>query len=153
MEIDRKSIGTLIKELTTVTVLCFMAQERIKAAQTTEEKAAAGDDAQSLNAKINQYIRALDQRLGESEITPASKTYGESLQYNAMQALAWSYAVEEDLRIFPTDDHRTAGWSWKRPFDNQPFSEQFSNVNEALEWLADKAIKKAQLDAESSTMG
>lgn len=141
MEIDRKSIGTLIKELTTVTVLCFMAQEKIRTAQTVEEKAAAGDDAQSLNAKINQYIRALDQRLGESEITPTPKSYAEDEQFHFNQA---------------AEIPMNHCW-WENPHGTR-VSPIFGSYEQATEWLAKAnqsmiAYDSEDEDVESSTVG
>jgi uncharacterized protein YbcI len=80
--IETKSIGTLIDELVTTNIKCYMAQEVIVAntqadivIQDEATIAAAAQLAQMLNARRSQLIRAIDERLGERDITQTAKTY------------------------------------------------------------------------------
>lgn len=65
MGIEIKTIGTLIDELITTDIKCFMAQEP------------GGDlkKAQELNKRRNELIQAIDRRLGDGDATPTGKTY------------------------------------------------------------------------------
>ena len=75
MEIDRKSIGTLIDELITTSLKCWFAQETIMNSDDEKELAIAAKKAQLMNARRNALIRAIDKRLGEDDISPTDKTY------------------------------------------------------------------------------
>jgi len=74
-DIERKTVGMLIDELITTSMKCWHAQERISAGGTDTEVAKAAQAAQQLNARRNQLIQAIDQRLNESG-SPTDKTYG-----------------------------------------------------------------------------
>ena len=74
-DITTKSIGTLIDELITTDIKCFMAQERVRSETETHKIAEAAKLAQETNARRNQLIRAIDARLGEEKISQLGKTY------------------------------------------------------------------------------
>ena len=76
MDISRKSIAFMIDELITANLKCFMAQENVRHGKTDAEVAEAGKKAQVLNARRNSLIRAIDNRLGEADISVLGKTYG-----------------------------------------------------------------------------
>jgi len=76
MRIEEKTTANLIDSLMTVTIKCFMAQEGIMNGKTDSEVAKAAKNAQTLNARRNKLIRAIDQRLGEADISETEKTYG-----------------------------------------------------------------------------
>jgi len=75
MDIDKKSVGTLIDELITTNIKLWFTIEEL--CNTKDEKIAAknGKLSHSLNARRNALIRAIDTRLGEGDITPTEKTY------------------------------------------------------------------------------
>ncbi len=75
MRADVKSIAMLIDELITTNIKCFMAQEDIMAAEDEGVVAAAARKAQQLNARRNQIIRVLDERMGDGSLTVSEKTY------------------------------------------------------------------------------
>jgi hypothetical protein len=75
MKVDVKSIGILIDELITTDIKCFMAQEDISSAKDDAAVADAARRAQQLNARRNQLIRAIDERIGEGILTVSEKTY------------------------------------------------------------------------------
>jgi hypothetical protein len=75
MKIDRKSIGVLIDELITTSLKCWFAQEVVMSSDDETELAIAAKKAQLMNARRNALIRAIDERLGESDISPTDKTY------------------------------------------------------------------------------
>ena len=75
MKVDVKSIGILIDELITTDIKCFMAQEDISSAKDNDAVADAARKAQELNARRNQLIRAIDERIGEEVLTVSEKTY------------------------------------------------------------------------------
>ena len=79
MEIDQKSISQLIDELVTTLIKCYMAQETLMSSVDETVVAKAARIAQQTNARRNQLMRAIDQRLGETEITPTEKSYAEEL--------------------------------------------------------------------------
>ena len=54
-----------------------MKQEDIMGGGTDNEVAKAARDAQSLNARRNKLMRAIDSRLGESGASETEKTYSE----------------------------------------------------------------------------
>lgn len=74
-DINRKSVGMLVDELITTSLKCWHAQEVVCGNSDAEEVAAAAKTAQRLNARRNGLIRALDERLGESGLSPTEKTY------------------------------------------------------------------------------
>jgi len=76
MDIDKKSIGVLIDELITTSLKCWFAQETVMNSENENELAIAAKKAQSMNARRNALIRAIDKRLGEGTISPTGKTYG-----------------------------------------------------------------------------
>ena len=73
--ISNKSLGFMVDELITTSMKCWFAQETIMTASDAQEIAAAAKNAQSLNARRNALIRAIDERVGESSISLTSKTY------------------------------------------------------------------------------
>lgn len=76
MSIETKSIGVLVDELITTNIKCFLAQEAIRDDAGDAAVAKAARDAQTLNARRNALIRAIDARLGEADsVTP--KTYAQ----------------------------------------------------------------------------
>lgn len=70
-----KTTAELIDELSIANIKCFMAQEDIMCASNDATVAKAAKDAQKLNARRSQLIRAINERLGESDITQTEKTY------------------------------------------------------------------------------
>lgn len=75
MDIGKKSIGVLIDELITTSLKCWFAQEVVMNSDDEKELAIAAKKAQLMNARRNALIRAIDERLGESDISPTDKTY------------------------------------------------------------------------------
>lgn len=72
--IDRKSFGILVDELITTSLKCWFAQENIRSSDPVESSN-AGKLAQRLNARRNLLIRAIDEKIGDSDISPTAKTY------------------------------------------------------------------------------
>jgi hypothetical protein len=76
-DISKKSTAVLIDELCTTLIKCFMAQETVMNEATDEQlRWEAAVSAQKLNARRNQLTRAIDASLGQGDITPTEKTYG-----------------------------------------------------------------------------
>ena len=75
MDIGKKSIGVLIDELITTSLKCWFAQEVVMSSKDEKELAIAAKRAQLMNARRNALIRAIDERLGEGDISPTDKTY------------------------------------------------------------------------------
>ena len=75
MDIDKKSIGVLIDELITTSLKCWWAQEVIMNSDNEKDLAIAAKKAQLTNARRNALIRAIDERLGDGDISPTDKTY------------------------------------------------------------------------------
>jgi len=75
-DISEKSIGFMIDELITTSMKCWHAQETLMNGGIDAEIVKAAKNAQILNARRNALIRAIDHRLGESNITLTGKTYG-----------------------------------------------------------------------------
>ncbi len=73
-DITKKSTATLIDELITTSMKCWYAQEAVMAETATDKVADAAKLAQITNARRNELIRAIDERLGETN-TPLEKTY------------------------------------------------------------------------------
>ena len=76
MDISKKSISMLIDELITTNIKCWFAQERLMSATSDHDVAEAARDAQSLNARRNALMRAIDETLGQGSITLTEKSYG-----------------------------------------------------------------------------
>jgi len=76
MGIEIKSIGSLIDELITTSMKCWHAQETICTEKNTDLVAFAGKAAQKLNRRRNELIQAIDAVLGQSNLSPTVKTYG-----------------------------------------------------------------------------
>lgn len=66
----------LIDELITTNIKCWFAQERLMSATNDHDVAEAARDAQSLNARRNALMRAIDEMLGQGSITLTEKSYG-----------------------------------------------------------------------------
>ena len=75
MDISKKSIGVLIDELITTDLKCWFAQERLLSGKDDHEVAEAAKDAQKLNSRRNQLIRAIDEALGQGDFTQLRKSY------------------------------------------------------------------------------
>lgn len=76
MDISRKSLGQLIDELTVINMRCWFAQNDIMNETLPPNKRfEAAESAQLFNKKRNALIRAIDDRLGESDISVAEKKY------------------------------------------------------------------------------
>ena len=77
MNIDKKTIGNLLDELTVTNLRCWFAQDDIMNQSLPEkERLAAAVRAQEANKKRNALIRAIDERLGDGDFTVAEKKYG-----------------------------------------------------------------------------
>lgn len=74
-DIAVKSIGILIDELITTSMKCWDAQDDVNYHEDPELVADAAKKAQEMNARRNQLIRAIDERLGEGNASPTAKTY------------------------------------------------------------------------------
>jgi len=76
MDIKLKSVGILIDELITTDIKCWYAQEEVmKNSHRPVVQGAAAMKAQQLNARRNQLIRAIDESLGQADISPTDKSY------------------------------------------------------------------------------
>lgn len=75
MDITKKSVGMLVDELSTTVIKTFMAQEVVCNSTDDKEVAVAAKKAQSLNARRNQLITAIDEALGSDAFSPSGKTY------------------------------------------------------------------------------
>lgn len=75
MGITVKSTAVLIDELITTSLKCWFAQEDVMQGSTAEEIAEAAIIAQRTNARRNELIRAIDERLGDLDNSPLEKTY------------------------------------------------------------------------------
>jgi hypothetical protein len=74
-DITRKTTAELIDQLITTSLHCWAAQETVMTATDPVEIAKAATKAQQTNARRNALIRAIDERLGESDNTQLRKTY------------------------------------------------------------------------------
>lgn len=74
-QIEIKSLGILIDELITTDIKCFMEQEKIMTAKIGEDISEPARKTQTLNARRNALIRAIDARLNEENLSPTGKTY------------------------------------------------------------------------------
>lgn len=72
-----KSVGTLIDELSILNIKIWFKIETITndALATTEELAKTAKDVQTLNARRSALIKAIDERLGDGDISTTDKTY------------------------------------------------------------------------------
>lgn len=75
MDISRKSTATLIDELITTSMKCWHAQDELMSGKTDEEVVGHAKMAQRMNARRNLLIRAIDERLGELDLSPLEKSY------------------------------------------------------------------------------
>lgn len=75
MGIETKTTAALIDELFTTLLKCFHFQEIVMNSDDIELVAQAAKGAQETNARRNQLIRAIDERLGEGYTTALIKTY------------------------------------------------------------------------------
>lgn len=76
MGVETKSVGFLIDELITTNLKCYMAQEGIQNKNlSVEKRLEAAINAQQLNKRRNELIRAIDTILGYNETTVTEKTY------------------------------------------------------------------------------
>lgn len=73
-DITQKSIGELIDQLITADLKCFNAQEKVSSLDQSIALAAARM-AQEMNKRRCDLIRAIDRKLGDSNISPTTKTY------------------------------------------------------------------------------
>jgi RNA processing factor Prp31 len=78
--VNLKSIGTLIDELSIINIRIWMMIDIIMGKDTRnhtqEEIINVAKEVQKLNAKRTKIIRAIDERLGDKDSTPAEKLYG-----------------------------------------------------------------------------
>ena len=75
MGIETKTVGVLIDELCTVSQKCFRAQDNIMASPDDTKTAKAAREAQMLNARRCELIRAIDKMLGQQDASITKKTY------------------------------------------------------------------------------
>jgi hypothetical protein len=75
MGIETKTVGYMIDELFTTCFKLFLKQETVMNSTDEKEIATAAKEAQHLNARRNQLIRAIDQELNQSEFSVTGKTY------------------------------------------------------------------------------
>ena len=75
MNIAIKTLGMLIDELITTNMKCWFAQETVMRESDPVKVSTAAKQAQQLNARRNQLIRAIDERIGEGILTVSEKTY------------------------------------------------------------------------------
>ena len=76
MGIETKSLGTLIDELFTTDHKCWEAQELIDNTNFDDSaRLGFAINAQKLNKRRNELIRAIDIVFGNSENSPTEKTY------------------------------------------------------------------------------
>jgi hypothetical protein len=74
MGIETKSFGTLLDELITTDLKCYMAQETVMHSIDEHEVAEASKKAQVLNKRRNELIIAIDKMKGDLN-SPTEKTY------------------------------------------------------------------------------
>ena len=65
----------LVDELITNNIRCWMAQERLMSSTADKDTAKAAKDAQRLNARRNALMRAIDEMVGQGDITLTEKSY------------------------------------------------------------------------------
>jgi hypothetical protein len=76
MGIETKTPGMLIDELCTVSQKCFRAQDSLMNMSLSDStRLMYAEQAQKLNKKRNELIRAIDKVLGFIEESPTEKTY------------------------------------------------------------------------------
>lgn len=77
-EVDVKSIGTLIDELSVLNIKIFYALEEANICQDIGDAEGVGKEygkAQKLNSRRSRLIQAIDKRLGEEDLTLTDKTF------------------------------------------------------------------------------
>jgi hypothetical protein len=75
-DIGRKTTSALIDELITTSMKCWHAQDGVcKPGASELEVAKSAKLAQETNARRCALMRAIDERLGESEVSVTPKTY------------------------------------------------------------------------------
>lgn len=77
-DVTIKSTGALIDELITINMKIFWALEKAEKARRAGKAKKVGKHysmAQAMNSKRGQLIRAIDRRLGESDISITEKTF------------------------------------------------------------------------------
>lgn len=74
-DITQKSTATLIDELISTSMKCWHAQETVMRETDSDKVAAAAKLAQQTNNRRNLLIRAIDERLGDGDITQFLKSY------------------------------------------------------------------------------
>jgi len=75
MDITKKSIGMLIDELSITNLKCYECQEVVCNESDNNLAAGAARRAQSLNARRNQLIIAIDNLLDPDSFSPTEKSY------------------------------------------------------------------------------
>ena len=75
-DITIKSTGTLINELITEMIRCYLAQEDMPYSETDEERAELSRIAQESNARRAALTRAIDERLDTEAWSMPEKSYG-----------------------------------------------------------------------------
>ena len=75
MDMGKKSLSILIDELITTNIKCWFAQERLMSSTNDKDVGGAAKDAQVLNARRNALMRAIDDMVGQGEITLMGKSY------------------------------------------------------------------------------
>jgi hypothetical protein len=76
MDIKQKTLGMLIDELITTSMKCWYAQEVMNEVGTPDGLIAeAFKKAQTLNARRNALIKAIDEIVGQADFSPTGKTY------------------------------------------------------------------------------
>jgi hypothetical protein len=75
-DVGRKTIGTLLDELTVCNLKLWNIVEVLNHSDDITELAEAGKKAQKLNLRRTLLIQAIDERLGDGDFTVTDKTYG-----------------------------------------------------------------------------
>ena len=73
--ISKKSLSILIDDLITTSLKTWMAQETVMKETDPSLVAAAAKQAQSLNARRNKLMRAIDEYENDIDGSPTEKTY------------------------------------------------------------------------------
>lgn len=74
MGIEQKSFGMLLDELFTTNTKCWFAQETIMTSKNDHDIAVAAKNAQALNKRRNELIKAIDTYMDDKN-SPTAKTY------------------------------------------------------------------------------
>lgn len=75
MDVSIKSTAVLIDELFTILLRCWWYQEVVTQDENVAKVARAAKLAQDMNARRSALIRAIDERLGEGEVSVFIKSY------------------------------------------------------------------------------